>query len=106
MRLVWMPHPEDTTQKQGIISDNVWNSFINGEVVLNSYIKTNVDCVIAVLAWIFDINYKYSVEYCMRLKHLEGFEKIMNFLQVEPSKIDIILNTVKTYIKNHFDLTI
>lgn len=102
MRLVWLPNPQDRTEKQGVITDKIWNSFINEEVVLNEYITTNADCVIAVLAWIFDINYKYSVEYCMKLKHLEGFEKIMKDFKVEPEKIDTILNVVKNYIKRHF----
>ncbi len=102
MRLVWLPHPEDRSKKQGIISDNIWKSFTNYEVVPNTYIQTNADCLISVLAWLFDINYKYSIKYCLRLKHLEGFEKIMKDLHIETQKINVILDIVKNYIKEHF----
>ena len=102
MRLVWLPHPEDRTEKQGQITNKVWNSFLEGEVVLNSYIQTNADCLVSVLAWVFDINYRYSIDYSMRLNHLDGFEKILQDLKVEQSKIDTILNIVKDYISKRF----
>lgn len=102
MRIVWLPYPDDRTESQGVITDNVWESFIKGEVVPRDYLKTNADCLVSVLAWVFDINYKYSIEYCLRLKHLEGFEKIMKDLQIEQTKIDIILNKVKTFISENF----
>jgi hypothetical protein len=104
MRLVWLPYPNDTSLKQGIISDKIWEAFINGKITPRNHIKTNADTILSVIAWCFDLNYKYSVEYCMRLKHLEGFEKIMTDLQVEPEKIDIIINTVKNYLKERFQL--
>lgn len=104
MRIVWLPHPEDTSCKQEIISDEVWNSFINREVVPNAYIKTNADCLLSVLAWIFDINYKYSVTYCMRLKHLEGFKKVAKSLKIEQSRANMVFDVVEKYIKERFSL--
>lgn len=102
MRLVWLPNPADRTASQGIITEAVWNSFINKEVVPNAYIKTNADCVLSVLAWLFDINYKYSVEYSLRLKLFDGFVKIAQDLQIEPEKIDIIFKLINSYIKERF----
>lgn len=104
MRLVWLPFPDDTSSKQGIISNKVWEAFINCQITPRNHIKTNADTILSVIAWCFDLNYKYSVEYCMRLKHLEGFEKIMTDLQVEPEKIDIIVQVIRNYIKERFQL--
>lgn len=106
MRLVWLPFPDDRTKNQGIISDNVWESFIQGEVVPRDYLKTNADCLISVLAWAFDINYKYSFEYSVRLNMLEGFEKIMHDLQIEQTKITYVMDTVKAYVEKRFGMKI
>ncbi|MBQ8870859.1 MAG: HD domain-containing protein, partial [Alphaproteobacteria bacterium] len=102
MRLVWLPYPNDRTEKQGIISDNVLESFINCEVVPHSYLKTNADCLVSVLAWLFDINYAYSIKYALRLNIFVGFENMMSDLKVEQSKIDSITNIIKNYVNRRF----
>ena len=104
MRLVWLPHPEDRTENQGYITDNVWDSFIKGEVVSNSYIKTNADCLISVLAWVFDINYKYSIEYSLRLDIFKGFEKLCHDMKMDKTKIALIMQKVTDYINQRLRL--
>ena len=102
IRIVWLPYPDDFSESQGVVTDAVWESFINGEVVLHKHLHTNADCVVSVIAWVFDINYKYSIDYSVCLDIFEGFEKILIDMKVSGDKIQAIIHKVNSYINQKF----
>ena len=104
MRLVWLPHPDNYSQEQGNITDEVWESFNNKEVVAHSLLKTNADTLISVLAWIFDINYKYSIEYSLKLKLFDRFNFILEDMKVDKDKQISTDYIIKKYINENFNL--
>lgn len=104
MRLVWLPNPDNYSEEQGIITDKVWESFCKKEVVAHSLLKTNADALISVLAWLFDINYKYSLEYSLKLNLFEGFNNILQDMKVNEDKKNITNEFIKKYISENFKL--
>ena len=81
------------------ITDEVLNAILNKQVVLKESMKTLNDFKLLQIAWIFDLNFKYSIQRVYEKKYLD---KIFDTLP-KNDKIDQIKKTVRSYFKNHIE---
>jgi len=77
------------------ISDDVFDAIINHKVILKESMKTLNDFKLLQIAWVFDLNFDYSVQRLYEKKYLE---KIIKSLP-ENNKV----NQVKTIINEFFE---
>lgn len=75
------------------ISDKVKKSFFNKQVILHKDVKTSLDKLIINLAYVFDINFKYSYNVLSREKYID---KIIDGLNVKIS--DAYINLINSII--------
>ena len=82
--------------KGSSVSSEVAKTVLAGKLVQKKDVNSEIDVKIMQLSWVFDLNYKYSVEYILE-KRL--FEKIYNSLPKNDLVIDIY-RKVKVYAEN------
>ena len=103
---VWFHNPDDFSVKEAKINDKLWAYFINKEVAPNSLRQTNADHILAIICWLFDMNYAYSIYYCKKLKLFEGWLKILKKFNVEDNQIKAIHQTMKDFVLDRFKMQI
>ena len=81
------------------ISDNVLESIINKQVVMKESMKTLNDFKLLQIAWLFDLNFDYSIK---RLHEKKYLDKIFNTLP-ENHKVNQIKEIVNEYFRNHIE---
>lgn len=81
------------------ISNAVFESIIKKEVVLKESMKTLNDFKLLQIAWLFDLNFEYSIQKLYNRKYLE---KIFDSLP-ENQKINQIKQIVNDYFKKHIE---
>lgn len=81
------------------ISNEVIHAIINRQVVLKESMKTLNDFKLLQIAWIFDLNFKYSINRVYQKKYLE---KIFAALP-ENQDVKQIKEIVNSYFKNHIE---
>lgn len=81
------------------ISNEVIDAIINQKVVLKESMKTLNDFKLLQIAWIFDMNFKYSIQRVYEKKYLE---KIFDTLP-NNEKVMKIREIVELYFKNHIE---
>ena len=93
-----------TEDEQRFISENIWEFFKNEQIPPRENQKTTADNILNTIAWLFDINYNYSVVFCKRLRIFEKFDQMLRELGFEEEKIKEICLIVNNYITNRFSL--
>ena len=68
------------------VSNNVERDVLDGKVVLKKEVVSEIDLKIMQLSWIYDLNFKCTIEYAIRQRF---FEKIYNSLPKHDKIIDI-----------------
>lgn len=106
MRPVWLPNPDDFSEKQAEFTPEGWQNFLQAKLVAKKDIHTNADTLLSVLSWLFDINYTYSVIYCQRLNLFGKFDKLFEIIGVGSDKRRIIRKIVADYLQHRFNITI
>lgn len=81
------------------ISDEVFNSIIKKEVVLKESMKTLNDFKLLQIAWLFDLNFDYSIQ---RLYNKKYLDKIFITLP-ENQKVKKIKQIVNAYFEEHIE---
>jgi len=81
------------------ISDAVLESIINKEVVLKESMKTLNDFKLLQIAWLFDLNFDYSIQ---RLYNKKYLDKIFNTLP-KNQKVNQIKLIANDYFKEHIE---
>ncbi|HCU59307.1 MAG TPA: hypothetical protein DIC64_04930 [Alphaproteobacteria bacterium] len=104
MKSVWLPNPDDFSQSQTKINDELWDWFVREEVAPNTLRKTNADAAISIICWLFDMNYEYSISYCKKLGLFENWSVILSELGVEKQKIETVKKTMKNYLLKTFNV--
>lgn len=84
------------------ISDKVYEAILNNEVVLKESMKTLNDFKLLQIAWLFDLNYSYSIKRLFDKKYLD---KIFDTLP-KNQKVNEIKGIVNKYFKNHIETLI
>ena len=103
---VWFKHPNDYSKAQTKIKSELWSWFKNMEVAPNKLRDTNAESVISVLCWLFDMNYKYSIEFC-RYHHLfGGLCDILRKIGVDEAKTNEVYGIMKDYVFKKFNIDI
>lgn len=81
------------------ITDKVFHDFINNECIFNDDRVTEVDKEISYLAWIYDINFDYSLKY---IKDKDYINQIINNISLENedaiNKMKTIRKTVNDFL--------
>ncbi len=106
MRKVWLPSPDNFSSDQAKIDTTLWDYFINDKISPNKLRKTNGDTTVSILCWLFDINYDYSIKYSKKLRILEKWCHILEKLNIDSEKIEIIKQTMQKYTLKHFKTTL
>lgn len=106
MRPVWLPFPEDLSDKQGSFDERMWPEFCACKVIKGRYRATNAEVLLSTLCWIFDVNYKSSVQFCKDLKLFEKFYDLLIRTHVADNYVAQIRVIVRDYVKNTFGLDI
>ena len=81
------------------ISDKVYEAILNNEIVLKESMKTLNDFKLLQIAWLFDLNFNYSIKRLFDKKYLD---KIFDALP-KNQKVNEIKGIVNKYIKNHIE---
>lgn len=76
------------------ISDEVMDAIINKKVVLKESMRTLNDFKLLQIAWLFDLNFTYSIKRVQEKKYLE---KIFNTLPANPK-----INRIKEIVNDYF----
>jgi len=84
------------------ITDEVYQSILNKKVVLKDAMKTLNDFKLLQIAWIFDLNFDYSIQRVYQLKYLD---KIFNALP-ENDKVIKIKQIVQEFLNQHIETVV
>jgi len=84
------------------ISDEVFKSILKKEVVLKESMKTLNDFKLLQIAWLFDLNFDYSIQ---RLNNKKYLDKIFDSLP-ENNKVNQIKEIVNGYFNEHIETLI
>lgn len=69
-----------------MISDSVFNDFVNKREIDYSHIQTNADVALCHLAYVFDYNFDYLLKLINDEKYLDKIYKSINFSDLESDK--------------------
>lgn len=85
-------------------NEKILSSFMNEELVLNDCIISKSDRILSFIAWIFDLNYVYSFDFCYKLNL---FQKLLSYFNsyCEDEKIqELIANKIYSFINNIYKI--
>ena len=87
------------------ISEEVLNNYRNNSLIDNKTLKTPLDKLIVVLAFIFDINFEYSFEILEREKYIEKIIGMFNFEnnEVAMNQMEEVKKITKEYIQRNIN---
>ncbi len=100
---LWLKHYQDKSATQGIINPKTWEYFMRAEVVPKGISQTNADDLMATLCWLFDINYRYSMKYCLSLDLFTKYMRLFSRIQVPSEQITAIYKVVADFCLKHFN---
>ncbi len=106
MKEVWLPYPNDHSQAQAEINQELFGWLMRSEVAPNNLRRSNADVAVSIICWLFDINYGYSIDYCKKLHLFENWCVILSKFGVETQKIDEIFCVMKDYVFKTFGVVI
>lgn len=84
-----------------VISDKIYNNFMNNKIIVREDRTTYMDFWVSYIAFIFDFNYKFGLEY---IKEMDYINIIINRLDYKKKdtkqKMDEIRNHALEYVEN------
>ena len=84
----------------GPLSPEAFNDFMNCTSVTNRYVRTKLDSALSKLAFIFDINFIWSLNYMIENKYIDAIiDKMSNSAEIDPEQMNQIKECVNSYIK-------
>ena len=98
MRLVWLPFPDDFSEKQASIPSVLWADFCHCKVSDGKFKESNAASLLATFCWLFDINYYSSIVFCKRLNLFEKFYNIFRLVHIHPEKLEQIKQVTREYL--------
>ena len=66
--------------ENSLISDEIYNDFMNDKIIISSKRKTFLDFWISYIAFIFDFNFKYGLEYIMEKDYINTIIDRLNYI--------------------------
>ena len=84
------------------ISQNVYNNLINNKCVLIKDRKTQIDCWACIIGFIFDLNFKTSLEYVKEKKYIDVLINRIDYKNKDTKqKMEQIRKNTKEYIEKN-----
>ena len=80
--------------EEGCISEEIYNEFMNNEVVLYSKRKTSLDIWVSHLAYIFDYNFNPGLKYIYENDYIN---KIVNKLEIKKESTKIQIENIRKH---------
>ena len=86
--------------EEEIISEEVWKSFLEKRLIKNQIKKTEIDQIIGMISFIYDINFKESFEIIKEKDYINQIINRFNYKEKETKqKIKEIQNIVEKYLE-------
>ena len=83
-----------------LISDEVYNEFLKGKTINYLNIKTCADVVVSHIAYIYDVNFNYSIKIIKEQDYINKLINKMNFKNTDTvNKIERIRFIANEYLK-------
>lgn len=83
------------------ISDNIFDDFMNNKLILREDRKTYLDFLISCIAFIFDFNYKYGLEYIQKMNYIDIIINRLDYKKIETKhRMEEIRKHALEYVKN------
>ncbi len=105
VKTFWFKNTDRSSVAEMYVTPAVWQSFINQEVINNNLVKTNADTMLSTLCWLFDINYKASINYCIKLNLFNKFYKSIQTQGIKTDNLSEVEKVVKQFVKNKFNIS-
>lgn len=99
-KLSMNPKLIDSILENDVVSDEVLKVFYNESTILTSDRKTSLDIWISYLAFIFDINFSYSMNY---IKNNDFVNIIIDRIEYKNKKTVTEMNNIKIFMKNYME---
>ena len=94
---VWFPTENIENEK---ISDDIFKQMIEDRLVSYADIKTNIDCMITWIAYVYDINFKISLEIINNKDYLNKLIDRVNYKdKITKDRINYLKEQANEYIK-------
>lgn len=97
----WLKNTERSSDGQLDFTPQVWDCFCKQEVINNRLVKTNADMMLSTLCWLFDINYKTSIKYSLKLNLFAKFYNCMIGEGINPQEVIEIRRIVNDYLEKY-----
>lgn len=74
-----------------IISENIFNDFMNSKIIVRENRKTHMDFWVSYIAFIFDYNYKFGLEYIKEMNYINTIVDRLNYKNIDTKqKMELI----------------
>ena len=84
-----------------IISNNIYNDFMNNKVIISDERKTDMDCWVSYLAFIFDYNFNSGLKYIKENDFINIMIDRINYKNLQTkNKMEVIRKHAIEYIEN------
>lgn len=87
--------------EKDLITDRVWEEFLNKSTIVSSHRTTSMDCWLSYIAWVFDYNYEPGLKY---LKENDCVNKVIDRLNYQEKdtkeKIEYARKMINEYIND------
>lgn len=96
--IFWNTEEDVNLIKNSSISEEYFKSFVNQKPIMNKLNPTKLDGIISLIAFIFDINFEYSLN---EIKEKDYINKILNKFSYKNFEVEKQIETIKN-ISNKF----
>ena len=84
-----------------VISDKVYNDFISNKVIVREDRSTYLDFWVSYIAFIFDFNFKYGLEYIKQMDYINIMINRLDYKNEDTKKkMETIRNYALKYVEN------
>lgn len=90
-------------QKTAPISENIFDDFMSGKVLLNDDIYSASDNILRYIAWLYDINFKSSMEFYIGHKLIDKYISYLRYYSQDENKLIAIEKKIKDYINRRYE---
>ena len=85
-----------------VISDNIFNDFMNSKIIVRGDRKTYMDFWVSYIAFIFDYNYKYGLEYIKEMNYINLIVDRLDYKNIDTKqKMELIRKHAIEFIDNN-----
>lgn len=98
---LFVPDIKDDTKS---LSVDVIKDFYQHHTINRNFVKTQADCMMQYIAWLFDVNYKSSIEFCYKLKVIDRLFAYLDEFSLNKELNQILKIELENHLKDKFVL--